>query len=148
MWSERVKFVRFTVVGLGNTIVDFVVFFLLTLIGVSNVFAQLCSYSAGVINSYVWNRTWTFRVREKVSAQQLFQFIVVNMTSLSATMILLTSSQLMDIGLFISKMMSTIVGMAINFVGSCFWVFSTAQKTAEGSSTKKRACCSNESPRY
>ncbi|WP_297990702.1 GtrA family protein [Anoxybacillus sp.] len=132
MWSEKATFIRFAVVGIGNTIVDFGVFFLLISMGVSYMFAQLCSYSAGVMNSYVWNRKWTFRVLEKASVQQFFQFVIVNIISLSATVMLLKLLQLTAISLFVSKAIATIVGMAINFIGNRFWVFSSGQEK-EGS---------------
>lgn len=57
--------VRFGTVGAGNTLVDFVVFFLLTSLHIPYLSAQLFSYSAGVANIYIWNRTWTCQVKEK-----------------------------------------------------------------------------------
>jgi len=126
MWNERMTLVRFVVVGIGNTLVDFGVFFLLTSIGVSCVLAQACSYSAGVINSYIWNRTWTFRVQEKASVQQFFQFIILNLLSLGTTVVLLQLLQLTGLSLFMSKVTVTITGMSINFIGCRFWVFSSS----------------------
>lgn len=43
--------VRFGTVGTGNTLVDFVVFFLLASLHIPYLAAQLFSYSAGVANS-------------------------------------------------------------------------------------------------
>ncbi|WP_066325289.1 GtrA family protein [Anoxybacteroides amylolyticum] len=126
MWNEGATLVRFVIVGIGNTLVDFGVFFLLTSIGVPYVWAQLCSYSAGAINSYVWNRIWTFRVQEKALVQQFFQFIILNLLSLGTTVVLLQLLQLTGLSLFMSKVTVTIAGMAINFIGSRFWVFSSS----------------------
>ncbi|GGJ57940.1 putative flippase GtrA [Anoxybacillus voinovskiensis] len=128
MWNEGATFVRFAVVGIGNTLVDFGVFFLLTSMGMSYVLAQICSYSAGVVNSYIWNRTWTFRVQEKASAQQFFQFLILNLLSLGTTVVLLQLLQLTGLSLFMSKVIVTIAGMAINFIGSRFWVFSSERE--------------------
>lgn len=128
MWSEGTTLVRFAIVGIGNTLVDFGMFFLLTSMGVSYVLAQVCSYSAGVINSYVWNRTWTFRVQEKASVHQFFQFTLLNLVSLGTTVILLQLLQLAAISLFTSKVIATIAGMAVNFIGSRFWVFSSERE--------------------
>lgn len=128
MWSEGATLVRFAVVGIGNTLVDFGVFFLLTSMGVSYVLAQACSYSAGVINSYVWNRTWTFRVQEKASAQQVLQFLILNLLSLGTTVVLLQLLRLAGMSLFSSKVLATIAGMAVNFIGSRFWVFSSERE--------------------
>jgi len=132
MWNEGATLVRFTLVGIGNTLVDFGVFFLLTSMGVSYVLAQICSYSAGVINSYIWNRTWTFRVQEKASVSQFFQFLILNLLSLGTTVVLLQLLHSAGISLVISKGMATMAGMAINFSGSRFWVFSPERERGRG----------------
>ncbi|MCZ0755087.1 GtrA family protein [Anoxybacillus sp. J5B_2022] len=132
MWNEGATLVRFTLVGIGNTLVDFGVFFLLTSMGVSYVLAQICSYSAGVINSYIWNRTWTFRVQEKASVSQFFQFLILNLLSLGTTVVLLQLLHSAGISLVISKGMATMAGMAINFSGSRFWVFSSERERGRG----------------
>jgi len=129
MWNEKMMLVRFAVVGIGNTLVDFVVFFLLASIGVPYVFSQVCSYSAGMMNSYVWNRTWTFQVRKKASVQEFLQFIFINLVSLSTTIVLLyLLHKLAGMQLFSSKAVATVAGMAVNFVGSRFWVFERGRR--------------------
>ena len=72
LWNKNniTTLARFGTVGAGNTLIDFVVFFLLTSLRVPYLAAQLFSYSAGVANSYIWNRTWTFQVKEKRMARR------------------------------------------------------------------------------
>jgi len=50
-----------------NTVVDFAVFALLAAGGLSVLLAQWLAYGCGVLNSYLWNRRWTFRVKGKRS---------------------------------------------------------------------------------
>ncbi|GAC91513.1 YngA protein [Anoxybacillus flavithermus NBRC 109594] len=129
MWNEKMMLVRFAVVGIGNTLVDFVVFFFLASTGVPYVFSQVCSYSAGMMNSYVWNRTWTFQVRKKASVQEFLQFIFINLVSLSTTIVLLyLLRQSAGMPLFSSKAVATVAGMAVNFAGSRFWVFERGKR--------------------
>ncbi|KFZ43228.1 membrane protein [Anoxybacillus sp. KU2-6(11)] len=129
MWNEKMMLVRFAVVGIGNTLVDFVVFFFLASIGVPYVFSQVCSYTAGMMNSYVWNRTWTFQVRKKASVQEFLQFIFINLVSLSTTIVLLyLLHKLAEMQLFSSKAVATVAGMAVNFAGSRFWVFERGRR--------------------
>lgn len=56
---------RFLVVGVLNTLVDAGLYALLTrglgLLVTLPVLAKGISYSAGVLNSFFWNRRWTFR---------------------------------------------------------------------------------------
>ncbi|MCI4127953.1 GtrA family protein [Bacillus haynesii] len=115
--------VRFGTVGAGNTLVDFVVFFLLTSLHIPYLSAQLFSYSAGVANSYIWNRTWTFQVKEKAHGAEIIRFIMINLAAAGATFVLLYFLQKAGLSLFVSKMSATVAGMAINFIGNRLWVF-------------------------
>ncbi|MBB5326063.1 putative flippase GtrA [Anoxybacillus tepidamans] len=138
MWNNKGNIItvfRFCVVGVGNTLIDFGVFFLLTSFGVSYFLAQACSYSAGVMNSYVWNRMWTFQVQQKATVQEFFRFILINVFSLSTTFVLLyIFRQIGDMSLLYSKVIATIGGMAVNFAGSRLWVFQPSiNERSEGS---------------
>lgn len=49
------QFIKFSAVGVTNTLVDFIVFWLLTHAGMNYMLSQVFSYSAGILNSYIWN---------------------------------------------------------------------------------------------
>ena len=56
------KFIKFGITGVMNTLVDFVVYSLLTFgLSVNLYLAQVVGYSCGMVNSYVVDRRWTFR---------------------------------------------------------------------------------------
>jgi putative flippase GtrA len=55
------QFVRFCLVGVGNTLVTLVVFRLLERAGTLYVAASGLAFAAGAINGYLLNRGWTFR---------------------------------------------------------------------------------------
>ena len=55
------QFIKFSAVGVTNTLVDFIVFWLLTHAGMNYMLSQVFSYSAGILNSYIWNSKWTFK---------------------------------------------------------------------------------------
>lgn len=67
--QELLKAARFAIVGVGNTLVDLAVFTLLAQFLEVNVYlAQVLGYSAGTLNSYILNRSWTFRAGGAFSA--------------------------------------------------------------------------------
>ncbi|KDE47083.1 membrane protein [Geobacillus sp. CAMR12739] len=120
--KEKQTIWRFAVVGVSNTAVDFVVFFLLAAMGVPAAAAQVVSYGAGMANSYIWNRLWTFQVKRKANIGEFLRFLAVNGLSLGASLgVLLAAERLMP--LWLAKSVATIAGMAVNFIGSRFWVF-------------------------
>ncbi|MGE6632286.1 GtrA family protein [Bacillus sp. NPDC077027] len=116
-------FLRFCTVGVGNTLIDFGIFFILTACFVPYLVAQCFSYSAGMLNSYIWNRRWTFDVQKKADKWELMKFITVNLIASLFTFFVLYVSQKSGVSLFVSKVMATIIGLAVNFIGSRLWVF-------------------------
>ncbi|OQP04262.1 hypothetical protein B1690_16135 [Geobacillus sp. 46C-IIa] len=125
--KEKQAVWRFAVVGAGNTVVDFVVFFLLAAMAVPAAAAQVVSYGAGMANSYIWNRLWTFQMKRKANIGEFLRFLAVNGLSLGASLlVLLAVKRFMP--LWMAKMTATLAGMAVNFIGSRCWVFA---ETAE-----------------
>ncbi|WP_309461890.1 GtrA family protein, partial [Bacillus paranthracis] len=51
--NKWISFIKFALVGVVNTLIDFVVYALLKTIGVNYILAQWISYSVGILNSYV-----------------------------------------------------------------------------------------------
>lgn len=60
-----IQFIKFGVVGVSNTAVDWIIYYLLinfVFLDVSQKsLAKLISFIVAVINSYIWNTIWTFR---------------------------------------------------------------------------------------
>jgi len=73
------EILKFSVVGILNTLLDAFVYFSLTRwFGLAAVGAKALSYSAGMLNSYILNSRFTFNSRD-ASARQVFLFISLNL---------------------------------------------------------------------
>lgn len=127
--NNIVTLFRFIVVGVSNTFVDFLLFFSLIALHVPYMWAQMFGYSAGVINSYIWNRAWTFR-SVGGGKKQFVRFLAVNLCSLIVTIMMLHGFREM-FPIVLNKMIATISGMAINWIGSRMWVFSEKMRCKE-----------------
>jgi putative flippase GtrA len=55
---------KFGAVGAVNTLLTLVIIRVMTYTGSSQELANVTGYAAGLVNSYFWNRLWTFRSRE------------------------------------------------------------------------------------
>jgi putative flippase GtrA len=77
--------VKFLSVGILNTLLDWAIYFGLThwvsFFADQQVFAKGISYSIGVLNSFYWNKTWTFRSQSS-SWRALLLFILSNLIGL------------------------------------------------------------------
>ena len=151
-FSPGVKqFSKFIVVGLSNFAISFAVFYLLYKWKLSGVFyglfgqagkgledfilqlgatsldatlANIFGYGAGVINSFIWNKFWTFQVKHETAAQ-LGRFLALNLSCLilsSASLFLFTDS----LGWSYLPVWLITMGIVtlLNFFISKLWVFS------------------------
>ena len=119
--------VKFGLVGVLNTLIDYVVYSLLLLIPFVRehyVIAQVLGYSAGLANSLYFNKRWTFAQKERVSKGQLIAFLVVNLTALGvSTAVLVMTQEWLGLGPYLGKIVATGFSMAVNFVGNKVIVF-------------------------
>lgn len=136
------QFLKFALVGVLNTVVDFLVFQLLNLTLGWTYLAQVIGYSAGVLNSYFCNSRWTFRKEHQRSAREAAAFVVVNLVSLGVSLGVLwlcrnpfgiTDAWVAGwipawLGGFvkgdtIAKLIATPCAILVNFIGNKLFVF-------------------------
>lgn len=121
--KRQYEFLRFCLVGAVNTGVDFMVFTVLNFWSVPLLMAQFMSYTCGVLNSFLMNRTWTFR-RSGQSAGQFIRFLALNLLTLTITYgFLVWFHNHLEWPMLVSKLVATGASLGINFAGSRLWVF-------------------------
>jgi len=123
--DELKRIGKFAVTGVGNTLVDYAVYSVLAvLLGVNVYFAQFCGYTAGMLNSYFINRSWTFKTSDRFFSLQLVKFIISNLVTLVISMLLLKLFiDFAGLSTLLAKLPTVCITIAINFLLSRFWVF-------------------------
>jgi putative flippase GtrA len=131
--KEIKRFLRFLVVGLSGTLIDFgILTALKTFWGVPTIIANTISYSAGVVNNFTWNRIWTFaEARDKEWYVQFGQFVAINIVGviLNNLIVLGLEGPLgvlfnnPDKGYLPAKIVATGVVVLYNFVANRLWTF-------------------------
>ena len=81
------RIAKFALIGLGNTALALVVFNILAAgLGMPSLAANAIAWSAGVANSFVWNRRWTFADRTLGRAGPLLaRFVVANLVAVAVS---------------------------------------------------------------
>ncbi|HHP50971.1 MAG TPA: GtrA family protein [Moorella mulderi] len=120
--KEAFRFVKFNLVGVANTAVDFSVFCLLTFWGVYYMVAQVISYTCGIINSFVLNRYWTFEMKGTPKGGEAIKFLSVNLVSMGVSLAALYGLRVF-LGVLLAKGAATALAALVNFTGNRFWVF-------------------------
>lgn len=127
LYLKYIQLFKFGIVGVVNTAVDFGVFTLLTsALNASPMVSQVAGYSAGVANSFIMNKLWTFESKDsKVGTHiELLRFVVINAVSLGISLagIYILNSQ-MGMNKYLAKVFVTILAQAVNYIGYKMWVF-------------------------
>jgi len=74
--KSLVQFIKFGIVGVSNTLLTaIIIWFLLKEFHCSDYLSNFTGYIIGLLNSFIWNRKWTFESKTKVSVT-IFKFIV------------------------------------------------------------------------
>lgn len=114
---------RFLVVGVGNTGLTYLVFWLLAVrLGVPDPVALAIGYVVGIANSYVWNRRWTFRSTDS-PLREVPKFVVVNVATYGVNLALLRALVHLGMGHAIAEALSLGVTTVLSYAGQRFWAF-------------------------
>ncbi|MBY3751977.1 GtrA family protein [Azospirillum formosense] len=117
--------IRFALVGLLNTGVDFALFLaLVSLAGAPVLAANAVGYGAGVLCSFLLNRSWTFRLRREAApmARRLPLFLAFNLVGLGLST-LVVGLLVPAVPPLVAKIAATVVTFAWNYWSSRRFVF-------------------------
>lgn len=133
-----VQFIKFNIIGISNTVVDFLIYTLLTALGLNIYVAQVAGYGCGMINSYIWNSRWTFREEKKRNAREIALFIAVNLVALGVGegVLYLCQNVFHIESATLSKLISIPFSMGVNFVGNKLFVFNKTGAVPEETEEK------------
>lgn len=121
--KSSAKPLRFILVGIANTAIDFFVLFGLTALGVELILANMISTSIALTFSFFFNRSFTFRSSGRKTTQ-IFGFLAVTLAGLWVLqpiilvffVPLLTPVIGRDLSIIGSKMLATVVSMVWNYL--------------------------------
>lgn len=118
-------FVKFMIVGAINFGVDIGVLALLNqVLGLWLIPANIISYTCGVINSFLLNRYWTFKIRHSFFSVHFAKFVFINLISLGVnTLAVAVLKDLYHLDLGIAKLLATVFSFTVNFAGNKLLVF-------------------------
>lgn len=129
-----IQFIKFAIVGGVNTGVDWLVYFLVTMIPwfeiskTHEAVAKGISFMVAVSNSYVWNRIWTFKSQSKNIAAEFIKFFLVSLIGLAInTSAFYGSRQYLNSAEIISLMLASSSAIFWNFFASRKWAFTLAE---------------------
>lgn len=114
---------RFAVVGVINTAIDFFVFILLYYkLGIFLVGAHIFGFLVATINSYIMNKFWTFGEKEPTSLKQFSTFLLVTTLALIlSTIVIYIAAKF--IPAWLAKLVAIGITLVWNYIGMHLFVF-------------------------
>lgn len=140
--SEKIEagrqFLTFAVIGIGNTIIDFGIYYVLTRHTEFFNYHTDWRYAANSISfliattfSFWANRSWTFRRKGWPTPMEALRFYTTTLGGLLVNnFVLFIFSSFIGINDLISKIFSTIFSTVWNFTFKKLWVFTPDTKSA------------------
>lgn len=129
-----IQFLKFAIVGVVNTGVDWVVFYLLIhlVTNIDHSTAKAISFILALLNSYIWNTIWTFKneyQKTSISKSAIFaKFVVVSLVGwgINVYVFSLVSNNLNTIIInkdFLPLVSASASAIIWNFFGNKFWTY-------------------------
>lgn len=119
-----IQLIKFGIVGVFNTLLTAVtIWILLKVLHYSDYVSNIIGYLVGLMNSYIWNRKWTFASTTKLS-DTLFKFILTfGISYLFQLGNLYLLRHFTSIDPYVCQLISIVVYTCINFVLNKFYTF-------------------------
>jgi putative flippase GtrA len=93
--QDLVRFLKFCVVGVIGTAIDFGIFNLLhNILGWDRILSNTLSVTAAIVNNYIWNLYWVYpETRGRQGTKKFVQFIIVSISAWALNTGILWSSE-------------------------------------------------------
>jgi len=118
------KFIKFGLVGVLNTLINWIIFILLNFIGIYYIVANIIAYAIATANSYIWNSKWVFKYNGENKKETTVKFVILNLIGLGLnTAILYLLVDMAGFNKLIALIITTGIVMIINYILNKVWVF-------------------------
>lgn len=118
------KFIKFGLVGVLNTLINWIIFALLNFVGVYYIVANVIAYAIATANSYIWNSKWVFKYNGEDKKETTAKFIILNLIGLALnTAILYFLVDILSFNKLVGLVITTAIVMVINYIVNKIWVF-------------------------
>ena len=118
------QFKRFIIIGSLSTIFNYIVFLAFFSTNFNYLLSSSIGYISGLILGFMFNKKWTFQLRDHTNSIEIIKYIIVYflslVLSLSVLNILVNN---MEIDARIANIFAIILTTMTNFLGLKFYVF-------------------------
>ncbi len=129
IWNKiGIQFVKFGFVGVSNTVVSLLTYYIVVFCGGHYLFANTLGFILGTLNAYWWNSHFVFK-RETVQNNNsnmvpLFKsFISYGASFVLSSVLLYLQVQILNVSEVIAPIVNVMITTPLNFVMNKLWIF-------------------------
>ncbi|MCC8142692.1 MAG: GtrA family protein [Tannerellaceae bacterium] len=116
--------IKYGIVGVSNTVITAVVIWIMMKgLGASDIFSNITGYVAGVLNSFIWNKQWTFQSSAGWAGSALRFGIVFGICYLLQLGLLMYLNATLTIDPYYNQLIAMAFYTVINFIMNKFYTF-------------------------
>jgi putative flippase GtrA len=117
------QFIKYIIVGLINTAIYYGIYYFMIRFGFSYALSLTAGTIAGIINSYFWNKYFTF-LTKKITVSETAKFLIVyGAQYLSNLLIIYICVEHVGISKELAGLAAIGIGTFIGYFGHKFWSF-------------------------
>jgi putative flippase GtrA len=121
------QFIKFGIIGCSNTAIDFFVYYFLTryfsYFSDHKLFTVCLAFIIANINSYFFNKYWTFQDKTKNLHTQYLKFFVISLIGLGINMLIFDILIYYSVYDLLAKVLPIPVVIVWNFLANKLWTF-------------------------
>jgi putative flippase GtrA len=118
------KFIKFGIVGLSNTAIALIVYYLLISLGAHYQLANVIAFIVSSLNGFLLNRSWVFNANDKSPFKQIIKYYIVYCSSLLISMALSWLwVEVFHFSKYISPLINLCVTIPYNYFFNNSWAF-------------------------
>lgn len=119
------QFIKFSIVGFSNTIINLAVYYLCIYLGMHYILAYIFGFLVSVCNAFFWNNKFVFHNKQETNLFKLFIKVLASYggSFLISLVLLSVLVDFMGISSYIAPLLKMVVTIPLNFVLNKVWAF-------------------------
>ena len=130
--DNMLQFLKFGLVGLGNTAISYLVYLALVYVGVYYIAASVASFAVGVLNSFFWNHKYVFKDEtgeRSVTRSLIKTYVAYAFTGLIVQNVLLyVYVEALKMSEYAALFFVLPITVPLNYILNKLWAFKTVKR--------------------
>lgn len=123
------QILKYLIIGTLNTLFGYILFALLLKVKIFYLLSLLISHIIGTINSYVFNKKFTFKSKDKINGEIQKFFLVYTLMFIANFLLLYLAVDIFKIKPLIAQIPILFLTVVISFIGQRFFTFRKSLQT-------------------